>query len=114
VHTGEDRLFLYIAAHGGSRTVGSLESESGKSSTSGMHHHSPYKWNHGYSISKDDPRVRTLINREPAHPVKARHRLDFRLHLRDRLDFKHSRRCNTPRTPDGDEERGSQEQEKDR
>jgi hypothetical protein len=36
VHTGEDRLFLYIAAHGGSRTVGSLESESGKSITAGM------------------------------------------------------------------------------
>jgi hypothetical protein len=36
VHTREDRLFLYIAAHGGSRTVGALESESGKSITTGM------------------------------------------------------------------------------
>jgi hypothetical protein len=36
VHTVEDRLFLYIGAHGGSRTVGSLESESGKTITTGM------------------------------------------------------------------------------
>jgi hypothetical protein len=36
VHTREDRLFLYIAAHGGSRTVGALESESGKAITTGM------------------------------------------------------------------------------
>ncbi|HON80802.1 MAG TPA: hypothetical protein PLN56_00850 [Methanoregulaceae archaeon] len=35
-HTREQRLFLYIAAHGGSRMVGALESESGKSITCGM------------------------------------------------------------------------------
>jgi hypothetical protein len=37
VQTRENRLFLYIAAHGGSRTVGALESESGKSISAGMH-----------------------------------------------------------------------------
>ncbi len=36
VHTVEDRLFLYIGAHGRSRMVGSLESESGKTITTGM------------------------------------------------------------------------------
>jgi len=36
VHTREDRLFLYIAAHGGSRMVGALEAEGGKTITSGM------------------------------------------------------------------------------
>jgi hypothetical protein len=36
VHTREDRLFIYIAAHGGSRTIGALESESGKAITAGM------------------------------------------------------------------------------
>jgi hypothetical protein len=36
VHTREDRLFLYIAAHGGSRMVGAMESESGKTITTGM------------------------------------------------------------------------------
>lgn len=36
VHTREDRLFLYIAAHGGSRMIGALEAEGGKSITSGM------------------------------------------------------------------------------
>ncbi|MDD1678539.1 MAG: hypothetical protein LUO93_05070 [Methanomicrobiales archaeon] len=29
-HTREERLYLYIAAHGGSRTIGGIESESGK------------------------------------------------------------------------------------
>lgn len=36
VHTVEDRLFLYIGAHGGTRTVGALESETGKPITGGM------------------------------------------------------------------------------
>ncbi|HOT03826.1 MAG TPA: hypothetical protein PK069_06585 [Methanolinea sp.] len=35
-HAREDRLFLYIAAHGGSRMVGALEAEGGKTLTSGM------------------------------------------------------------------------------
>jgi hypothetical protein len=29
-HTREDRLYLYVAAHGGSRTIGGIESESGR------------------------------------------------------------------------------------
>jgi hypothetical protein len=29
-HTREERLYLYIAAHGGSRTIGGIESESGR------------------------------------------------------------------------------------
>lgn len=35
-HTREQRLFLYIAAHGGSRMVGALEGEGGKTISSGM------------------------------------------------------------------------------
>jgi hypothetical protein len=36
VNAPEERLFIYIAAHGGSRMVGALELECGKSITSGM------------------------------------------------------------------------------
>ncbi len=36
VHTREDRLFLYVAAHGGGRMIGAIEMEGGRFAATGM------------------------------------------------------------------------------